>query len=151
QVVWGTPARPLKEHLELLANLGRLPQLREEVMALKRRLEELAEKVGEDRSRDAKPSVHRERGPGPNTGKANCLPGSGYPDPSGVLTRLHLQKVYRVQGEGWGHFGARLPERHHEGSRWQAFGEFSGGLLRNRYRELAYTTGFGLSPIAAGV
>ncbi|MEN6608767.1 MAG: UDP-3-O-(3-hydroxymyristoyl)glucosamine N-acyltransferase [Bryobacteraceae bacterium] len=55
QVVWGTPARPLKEHLELLANLGRLPQLREEVMALKRRLEELAEKVGEDRSRDAKP------------------------------------------------------------------------------------------------
>jgi len=41
QVVWGTPARPLKEHLELLANLSRLPDLRREVMELKRRLEKL--------------------------------------------------------------------------------------------------------------
>jgi UDP-3-O-[3-hydroxymyristoyl] glucosamine N-acyltransferase len=38
QVVWGTPARPLKEHLETLANLSRLPELRREVADLKRRL-----------------------------------------------------------------------------------------------------------------
>jgi len=38
QVVWGTPARPLKEYLEMLAHLGRLPELREEVAELKRRL-----------------------------------------------------------------------------------------------------------------
>jgi UDP-3-O-[3-hydroxymyristoyl] glucosamine N-acyltransferase len=38
QVVWGTPARPLKEHLELLANLARLPEVRREVADLKRRL-----------------------------------------------------------------------------------------------------------------
>ncbi len=41
QVVWGTPARPLKEYLETLANLGRLPELRREIAELKRRLEEL--------------------------------------------------------------------------------------------------------------
>jgi len=41
QVVWGTPARPLREHLELLANLSRLPDLRREVMELKRRFEKL--------------------------------------------------------------------------------------------------------------
>lgn len=39
QVVWGTPARPLKEYLEMLANLSRLPELRREVAELKRRLE----------------------------------------------------------------------------------------------------------------
>jgi UDP-3-O-[3-hydroxymyristoyl] glucosamine N-acyltransferase len=39
QVVWGTPARPLKEHLEQLANLARLPELRREVRELKNRLE----------------------------------------------------------------------------------------------------------------
>jgi UDP-3-O-[3-hydroxymyristoyl] glucosamine N-acyltransferase len=38
QVVWGVPARPLREHLEQLANLSRLPELREEVAELKRRL-----------------------------------------------------------------------------------------------------------------
>jgi UDP-3-O-[3-hydroxymyristoyl] glucosamine N-acyltransferase len=38
QTVWGTPARPLKEHLEQLANLARLPQMRREVAELKRRL-----------------------------------------------------------------------------------------------------------------
>ena len=38
QVVWGTPARPLKEHLEQLANLSRLPKLREEVKELQTRL-----------------------------------------------------------------------------------------------------------------
>lgn len=37
QVVWGTPARPLKEHLEMLANLARLPQLRAEVEELKKK------------------------------------------------------------------------------------------------------------------
>jgi UDP-3-O-[3-hydroxymyristoyl] glucosamine N-acyltransferase len=41
QVMWGTPARPLKQHLEQLANLARLPELREEVAELKRRLGEL--------------------------------------------------------------------------------------------------------------
>ncbi len=38
QVVWGTPARPLKEHLEMLANLSRLPEMRKEMGELKRRL-----------------------------------------------------------------------------------------------------------------
>jgi UDP-3-O-[3-hydroxymyristoyl] glucosamine N-acyltransferase len=40
QVVWGTPARPLKEHLEQLANLARLPKLRKEVAELEKRLRE---------------------------------------------------------------------------------------------------------------
>jgi UDP-3-O-[3-hydroxymyristoyl] glucosamine N-acyltransferase len=44
QVVWGTPARPLKEYLEMLANLSRLPRLREEVAELRRRLEALEER-----------------------------------------------------------------------------------------------------------
>ena len=35
---WGTPARPLKEHLESLAHLRRLPALRAEFEDLKRRL-----------------------------------------------------------------------------------------------------------------
>ena len=39
QVVWGTPARPLREYLEMLANLGRLPELREEVANIKQRLD----------------------------------------------------------------------------------------------------------------
>ncbi len=46
QVVWGTPARPLKEHLELLANLGRLPATRKEMADLKHRLEALEKKAG---------------------------------------------------------------------------------------------------------
>lgn len=41
QVVWGTPARPLKQHLEQLANLARLPEVRRELVELKRRLAEL--------------------------------------------------------------------------------------------------------------
>jgi UDP-3-O-[3-hydroxymyristoyl] glucosamine N-acyltransferase len=44
QVMWGTPARPLKEHLEQLANLSRLPDIRRQVADLKRRLAELEEK-----------------------------------------------------------------------------------------------------------
>jgi UDP-3-O-[3-hydroxymyristoyl] glucosamine N-acyltransferase len=38
QVVWGTPARPLKEHLEQLASLSRLPKLRKEIADLEKRL-----------------------------------------------------------------------------------------------------------------
>ena len=38
QVVWGTPARPLKEHLQQLANLARLPELRERVQELEQRI-----------------------------------------------------------------------------------------------------------------
>jgi UDP-3-O-[3-hydroxymyristoyl] glucosamine N-acyltransferase len=41
ETVWGTPARPLKQHLEQLANLARLPDLRREVVELKRRIAEL--------------------------------------------------------------------------------------------------------------
>ena len=41
ETVWGTPARPLRQHLEQLANLARLPELRREVADLKRRLSEL--------------------------------------------------------------------------------------------------------------
>jgi UDP-3-O-[3-hydroxymyristoyl] glucosamine N-acyltransferase len=39
--MWGTPARPLRQHLEQLASLSRLPRLREEFAALKQRVEEL--------------------------------------------------------------------------------------------------------------
>jgi UDP-3-O-[3-hydroxymyristoyl] glucosamine N-acyltransferase len=38
QVVWGTPARPLKDHLEQLASLSRLPKLRKEIAQLEKRL-----------------------------------------------------------------------------------------------------------------
>jgi UDP-3-O-[3-hydroxymyristoyl] glucosamine N-acyltransferase len=41
ETVWGTPARPLRQHLEQLANLARLPELRREMADLKRRLAEL--------------------------------------------------------------------------------------------------------------
>ncbi len=44
QVVWGTPARPLKKHLEMLANLGRLPELRAQLAEINKRLEELESK-----------------------------------------------------------------------------------------------------------
>jgi UDP-3-O-[3-hydroxymyristoyl] glucosamine N-acyltransferase len=44
ETVWGTPARPLRQHLEQLANLARLPDLRREVADLKRRLSELERK-----------------------------------------------------------------------------------------------------------
>jgi UDP-3-O-[3-hydroxymyristoyl] glucosamine N-acyltransferase len=45
ETVWGTPARPLKQHLELLANLARLPELRKELTELKRRVSDLQAKV----------------------------------------------------------------------------------------------------------
>ena len=41
QVVWGTPARPLKEYLTQLASLARLPGMRKEMAELKRRLARL--------------------------------------------------------------------------------------------------------------
>ncbi len=43
QVVWGTPARPLKEYLEMLANQSRLPEMRKELAELKRKLQLLEE------------------------------------------------------------------------------------------------------------
>jgi UDP-3-O-[3-hydroxymyristoyl] glucosamine N-acyltransferase len=47
QVVWGTPARPLKDHLEQLANLARLPKLREEVRELQQRIHEQSKEEAE--------------------------------------------------------------------------------------------------------
>jgi UDP-3-O-[3-hydroxymyristoyl] glucosamine N-acyltransferase len=41
ETVWGTPARPLRQHLEQLANLARLPDMRRELGDMKRRLAEL--------------------------------------------------------------------------------------------------------------
>jgi len=41
QVVWGTPARPLRQHLEQLANLARLPEIRDQLVDLKHRLAEI--------------------------------------------------------------------------------------------------------------
>ena len=38
QTVWGTPARPLKEYLQQLANLSKLAELRADVAELKKRL-----------------------------------------------------------------------------------------------------------------
>ncbi|HVX67034.1 MAG TPA: UDP-3-O-(3-hydroxymyristoyl)glucosamine N-acyltransferase [Bryobacteraceae bacterium] len=55
QVVWGTPARPLKEHLEQLAALGRLPALRREMAEIRRRLEELELPQHADRRREPQP------------------------------------------------------------------------------------------------
>jgi len=46
EVVWGPPARPLKEHLEMLANLGKLPELRKEVAELRRKLKEMSGAAG---------------------------------------------------------------------------------------------------------
>jgi len=47
QVVWGTPARPLKEHLELLANLGRLPEVRKRLEEARKQLEEFRARLDE--------------------------------------------------------------------------------------------------------
>ncbi|MGD0775005.1 MAG: hypothetical protein ABSC05_19490 [Candidatus Solibacter sp.] len=41
QTVWGTPARPLKQHLELLANMAHVSDMRQELVEIKRRLAEL--------------------------------------------------------------------------------------------------------------
>jgi UDP-3-O-[3-hydroxymyristoyl] glucosamine N-acyltransferase len=45
EVLWGTPARPIKEHLALLANLGKVAALRKQVAELEKRLERLDERV----------------------------------------------------------------------------------------------------------
>jgi UDP-3-O-[3-hydroxymyristoyl] glucosamine N-acyltransferase len=42
QVVWGTPARPLKEYLEQLAVLSKLPEMRKEWLEMKRKAAKLA-------------------------------------------------------------------------------------------------------------
>lgn len=42
QVVWGTPARPLKEYLEQLAVLAKLPEMRKEWLEMKRQLDQLS-------------------------------------------------------------------------------------------------------------
>jgi len=47
EVWWGTPARPLKEYLETLANVARLPQLKREVEELRRRVAELEQQRGQ--------------------------------------------------------------------------------------------------------
>lgn len=39
--VWGIPARPLRQHLKGLANVGKIPELREEIRQLKQRVEAL--------------------------------------------------------------------------------------------------------------
>jgi UDP-3-O-[3-hydroxymyristoyl] glucosamine N-acyltransferase len=41
QVVWGTPARPLRQYLEQLANLARLPEFRKQVAELEKQLRAL--------------------------------------------------------------------------------------------------------------
>jgi UDP-3-O-[3-hydroxymyristoyl] glucosamine N-acyltransferase len=41
QVVWGTPARPLKQYLETLANMSRLPEVRKDVRELRQRVQRL--------------------------------------------------------------------------------------------------------------
>jgi UDP-3-O-[3-hydroxymyristoyl] glucosamine N-acyltransferase len=38
QVMWGTPARPLKQHLAQLAALARLPEVLKEWESLRKRL-----------------------------------------------------------------------------------------------------------------
>jgi UDP-3-O-[3-hydroxymyristoyl] glucosamine N-acyltransferase len=45
QVVWGTPARPLKQHLQQLANVSRVPDLRKEVEDLRKRLTEFEQRT----------------------------------------------------------------------------------------------------------
>lgn len=44
EVVWGTPARPLRKYLEQLANLARVGEMRAELKMLKKRLAEIEER-----------------------------------------------------------------------------------------------------------
>jgi UDP-3-O-[3-hydroxymyristoyl] glucosamine N-acyltransferase len=44
--VWGTPARPIHQHLRGLANVGKLSEMRSELKLLKQQLRTLQEKVG---------------------------------------------------------------------------------------------------------
>jgi UDP-3-O-[3-hydroxymyristoyl] glucosamine N-acyltransferase len=41
QVVWGTPARPLKEYLEQLAVMAKVPEVRKQLRDIARRLDAL--------------------------------------------------------------------------------------------------------------
>jgi UDP-3-O-[3-hydroxymyristoyl] glucosamine N-acyltransferase len=41
EVVWGTPARPLKEYLRQLANLARIDKLRDQVAELRKKVDVL--------------------------------------------------------------------------------------------------------------
>lgn len=50
QVVWGTPARPLKQYLEQLAIFGKLPEINEELKQLRKRVEELSSAGGSGRA-----------------------------------------------------------------------------------------------------
>lgn len=50
QVVWGTPARPLKQYLEQLAIFGKLPEMNEELKQLRKRVEELSGAGGSGRA-----------------------------------------------------------------------------------------------------
>lgn len=45
EVVWGTPARPLKEYLRQLAEMGRLPQLRQELTSQQQEFAALREEL----------------------------------------------------------------------------------------------------------
>ena len=42
--VWGIPARPLRQHLKNLAHVGKVPELREEVRELKRKIDRLEDR-----------------------------------------------------------------------------------------------------------
>ncbi len=42
--VWGIPARPLRQHLKGLANVAKIPQLREDLASLKKKLDEIEKK-----------------------------------------------------------------------------------------------------------
>ena len=46
QPVWGTPARPLREYLEQLALVARLPQMKEELRQVQATVRALAERLG---------------------------------------------------------------------------------------------------------
>ena len=48
QVVWGTPARPLREYLEQLAHMGRVPELRRQVSELRKEVEQLLRRAEAD-------------------------------------------------------------------------------------------------------
>jgi UDP-3-O-[3-hydroxymyristoyl] glucosamine N-acyltransferase len=45
QTVWGTPARPLKEYLEVLAAQARLPEMRRQLRELEQKLEDLTQRL----------------------------------------------------------------------------------------------------------
>jgi UDP-3-O-[3-hydroxymyristoyl] glucosamine N-acyltransferase len=47
--VWGIPARPLKKHLRGLAHVQKLPEFRERVRQLERRLEQIEELAKDSR------------------------------------------------------------------------------------------------------